>query len=155
MAKQFSEWFYEMLNKPEHIDADHFYPDAQLKLNIISDTSTVTDQTENPTSIVELLFKTKTGYNLFFNPNLSGEGVQGRVDPHGLVMVLTCGTLHSNDICVGLFEQVFALARDPFCENNWKIKNTELNLRSKSGGVNTPSLSNNELTSKLLSLPSR
>ncbi|KAI4470097.1 hypothetical protein MML48_1g16152 [Holotrichia oblita] len=154
MAKQFAQWFYEMMNSTEYIEPDHFYLDARLILHLISNNTEITEETESSKSIVELLFKTKTEHNLFFNPNLNSEGIQGRLDPHGLVMVLACGTLHSNNLCVGVFEQVFALARDPYCDNNWKIKNMQLNLRSKTDNINTPSLSDNELTSSLLALPS-
>lgn len=154
MAKQFAQWFYEMMNSNEYIDPDHFYLDARLVLHLISNNAEITEEIESPKPIVEVLFKTKTEHNLFFNPNLNSEGIQGRLDPHGLVMVLACGTLHSNNLCVGVFEHVFALARDPYCDNNWKIKNTQLNLRSKTDNTITPSLSDNELTSSFLSLPS-
>ncbi|GJQ68498.1 hypothetical protein Trydic_g17071 [Trypoxylus dichotomus] len=130
MAKQFVRWFYEMMNSNEYIDPSHFYFDARLKLNLISNGTETTEETESANAIVELLFRTKTEYNLFFNPNLTSDGTQG------------------------IFEQVFALARDPFSENNWKVKSTELNLRSQRDNVDTPTLTNNELTFNLLSLPS-
>ena len=51
-----------------------------------------------------------------------------RLDPHGLVLVLACGTLHNQATVCGFFEQVFGLIRDPDSENNWKIKQTEARL---------------------------
>jgi hypothetical protein len=78
-------------------------------------------------------------HKLRCNPNLCDEGVRGRwggspalllsrLDPHGLVLVLVCGTLHNQaDVC-GVFEQVFGLVRDPTSDNNWKIKSTEARL---------------------------
>lgn len=153
MADQFSKWFYEMLNAND-CGPEHFFEDAKLKLNMYinddCDTTVVESDTEE---IINVLLKTKSQYNLFFNINDSKDGIQGRMDPHGLVIVLTCGTLHVQSICAGVFEQVFALARDPFSDNNWKIKNTELNLRSKNNVLETPKLCDSNLTCKLLELP--
>ena len=79
-------------------------------------------------------------YGLVFNPNLCGEGVSGRIDPHGLVLVSACGTLHtapgsagssSESRCCGTFLQVFGLIRDPFEGNNWKIKFTQAKMVSQ------------------------
>ncbi|XP_023012953.1 uncharacterized protein C3orf38 homolog [Leptinotarsa decemlineata] len=154
LAEQFIKWFYDLLNL-QGIGSEHFFPEAKLKLNIFSglncDTSVIED---SPEEIANALFRIKVQNNLFFNPNISPDGVQGKMDPHGLVLILACGTLHTQGTCVGVFEQVFSLARDPYCENNWKIKNCELNLRSKSGVMSQPSLCDSELTSNLLSLPS-
>jgi hypothetical protein len=46
-------------------------------------------------------------HRLQYNPNLCEEGVRGRLDPHGLVLVLACGTLHNHQTVCGVFEQVF------------------------------------------------
>ena len=45
-------------------------------------------------------------HRLRCNPNLCEEGVKGRLDPHGLVLVLVCGTLHNQTTVCGVFEQV-------------------------------------------------
>ncbi|KAJ8970442.1 hypothetical protein NQ314_001237 [Rhamnusium bicolor] len=155
LAEQFSKWFYSLMNSEECIGSEHFFPDAKLKLDLYFGNdchSTVVE--DSPEEIVQALLQVKLQHNLFFNPNVSKEGIQGRMDPHGLVIVLACGTLHIQQACAGIFEQVFALARDPFCDNNWKIKNTHLNLRSKNSVVSEPRLCDNELTSNLLTLPS-
>ena len=67
-------------------------------------------------------------HRLTCNPNLCEEGVRGRLEAHGLVLVLVCGTLHTSSNVCGVFEQVFWLVRDPGAQNNWKIKNTEARL---------------------------
>lgn len=132
----------------------HFFNDAKLKLSLISnedcDNTLVED---DPIEIANTLQRVKYEHHLYFNPNFSTEGVQGRIDPHGLVMVLVCGTLHIQETMAGVFEQVFALARDPFSDNNWKVKHTELILRSQ-GVTNQPRLCDSDLTSDLLALPS-
>jgi len=154
MALKFSEWFYTMMNANEPIGPEHFWRDAKLKMNLTSGSDTINHNVEDSAEeIVQILYKTKYEHQLYFNPNFLSDGVQGRRDPHGLVMVLACGTLHSNNLCVGVFEQVFVLARDPFVDNNWKIKSTELNLKSKKDVKAPPSLCDSSLTSNLLSLP--
>lgn len=153
LAEQFSQWFYAMLNN-EGVGSEHFFSDVKLNLNMICNDDVDKTELENDPEKVALTFnQLKHQHNLFFNPNLSQDGVQGRMDPHGLAMVMVCGTLHIQDVCVGVFEQVFALARDPFSENNWKVKTSHLNLKSKSGFLGTPKLCDSELTSQLLMLP--
>ncbi|KAF5277092.1 hypothetical protein FQA39_LY06330 [Lamprigera yunnana] len=155
LALKFSEWFYTMMNSNEPIGEEHFWTDSNLKLKLSSDDQNVIEEiNHNPQEIIKILFRTKMEHSLYFNPNCLKDGVQGRVDPHGLVAVLVCGTLHSNSVCVGVFEQVFMLARDPFSSNNWKIKSTELNLRSKNNVQASPRLCDSNLMSDLLSLPS-
>uniref|UniRef100_A0A1Y1LRJ9 NTF2 domain-containing protein n=1 Tax=Photinus pyralis TaxID=7054 RepID=A0A1Y1LRJ9_PHOPY len=151
LALKFTEWFYSMLNSTEPIAHDHFWNDSKLKVNLLSPNGDSTEEiVYGPAVISQTLFKIKTEHNLYFNPNCLNDGVQGRVDPHGLVAVLACGTLHVNSVCVGVFEQVFMLARDPFLENNWKIKTTELNLRSKENVQGPPKLCDSSLTNALM-----
>lgn len=118
-----------MLNSDLCVAATHFWADGKFKLTMMSHNTVTAEYTEDsPEKISELLFKVKTEHNLHFNPNLAG-GVKVQIDPHGLVILLICGTLHKNSILVGVFEQTFSLARDPFSENNWKIKKSELHLK--------------------------
>ncbi len=58
------------------------------------------------------------------------------MDPHGLVVVSVCGTLHTVETCCGTFHQNFGLVRDPFESNNWKVKFTHASLLSKAVGDN-------------------
>ncbi|XP_044750802.1 uncharacterized protein C3orf38 homolog [Coccinella septempunctata] len=128
LAEQFSDWFYRLLNGNE-LTPEHFYPDGVLNLAVVINGDTSTKNIcSDPKAITETLISTKNQYNLFFNPNLMADSLKVQMDAHGLVMVIVGGTLHINSVCVGVFEQMFALARDPFAENNWKIKRTDLNL---------------------------
>lgn len=146
LALKFSEWFYSIMNTDDMISTEHFYPDATLKLNLISNTITDSNNVESdPQQIVELLFSTKLKHGLFFNPNLSNQGVKGKLTPHGLVLVAACGSIHVGPQCVGIFEQLFGLAKDPFADNNWKIKYTELNLRNQSNVTALPLLERDAL----------
>ncbi|XP_044254664.1 uncharacterized protein C3orf38 homolog isoform X2 [Tribolium madens] len=128
LAQQFTKWFYSMLNKNECLNHEHLYPDARLTINMSNNGQVSTEIIENDAVKV-----------------VQRDGVQGRVDPHGLVLVLVCGTLHTDATCVGVFEQVFALARDPQTENNWKIKSSEIVLKSESGVRELPVLANSKL----------
>lgn len=142
LGEKFAEWFYNMVNTSPIIGSEHFWCDAVLTLNLVSEIQTVTEEVKGDSEkIATLLSTTKNTHNLFFNPNLTKEGLRTKMDPHGLVIIMVCGTLHTNTECVGVFEQVFGLARDPFSENNWKIKNTQVNLKSKSGVNELPRLS--------------
>lgn len=143
LGERFAEWFYNMLNTTPVIGSEHFWQDCTLTLNLISEMQTITETvSDDCEKIANVISTTKTTHNLFFNPNLSREGTKTKMDPHGLVIVMVCGTLHTDSKCVGVFEQIFGLARDPFSENNWKIKNTHLNLRSKSDVNELPKLCN-------------
>lgn len=150
LATKFTEWFYSIFNKDEPIGEEHFWQDCIFQLNLISDTANSTNTVESSTEAVNLLFNTKNEHGLYLNLNLTPEGIKGKMDNHGLVLVFACGTLHTKDNCVGVFEQMFALARDPFSENNWKIKNSRLLLRSKPGVSNMPTLENSSLNNMLL-----
>nr|CAH7752113.1 unnamed protein product [Callosobruchus chinensis] len=152
LAEQFARWFYTMLNSDEGVGTEHFYADAKLKLTIVTDKDCdIKEITDNPKDISNALQTLKLQHNLYFNPNFTNAGIQGQIDPHGLVVVFTCGTLHVKESIVGVFEQVFSLARDPFCDNNWKIKKTELSLRSKNSTLGQPQLCDTS-TSYLLAI---
>lgn len=65
--------------------------------------------------------------HLFLSPNLDSRGLKCASSPHGLVMVGVAGTVHRENTCLGIFEQIFGLIRCPFVANTWKIK--FINLR--------------------------
>jgi len=159
MARQFTNWFYSLLNQCQ-LGMEHFWPDCSMCLV----SSSESDCSESDCSkleiknsaadVVQLIWDTKARNNLHFNPNVSHEGVQGRTDVHGLVMVLVCGTLHQQDRCVGIFEQLFGLIRDPSACNNWKIKYTNLNLKGTSNITTLPTLAEGSLLSSITSVSS-
>ena len=61
---------------------------------------------ENASDVCDMLRNVVHRHSLIFNPNLCEEGVRGTLDPHGLVLVLACGTLHNQHTVCGVFEQV-------------------------------------------------
>lgn len=155
MARMFSEWFYKMFNAENGLTSDHFWPDSSLRVHIKSgDNVDVQETLSNAGDVVDLLERTKCSHGLYFNPNISHGGVQGRIDVHGLALIVACGTLHKDNLCVGVFQQMFALARDPQADNNWKVKSIELKLNSQSVN-NIPSILDSDYRNNILALPVR
>lgn len=73
---------------------------------------------------------------------------------HGLVLILCCGTLHTHEsVAVGVFESVFGLMRDPFSDNNWKIKNIKMQLQSSVATQKIPELQHCSTLQQFLALP--
>jgi len=154
MAHQFTNWFYSLLNQCQ-LGMEHFWQDCNMCLVLSSERDCSTLEVKNSAAdVAQLIWDTKARNNLYFNPNLSHEGVRGRTDVHGLVMVLACGTLHQQDRCVGIFEQLFGLIRDPSACNNWKIKYTNLNLKGTSNVTNLPTLAEGSLLRSVTSVSS-
>ncbi|XP_038067121.1 uncharacterized protein C3orf38 homolog isoform X2 [Patiria miniata] len=137
LAEQFAAWFFNQLNMlgramasdtPSVWGPHHFWEDCKLRLCIT--TSEQRDERFFGAECVSQRFQSFVrDEGLIFNPNISHEGTQGLDDPHGLVMVRVCGTVHRFNECLGLFEQQFGLIRDPLKENNWKIKFIEMKMK--------------------------
>lgn len=163
MARQFTNWFYEQCNSGS-IAANDFWNDSRGHFEIV-ETSTGNFQeeiAEGSQSVVDILLDMRQRYKFYFNPNISHDGVQGRIDPHGLVMVLSCGTIHSDETVFGCFESVFGLIRDPFAVNNWKLKQLKMRLKRVGSATMTTdaictelvNLRNCEILQPMLALPS-
>lgn len=152
MANNFVRWYFQLLNSTASQDRtdfgpSHFWPDASAKVELISGDGEAVESlsvTENAEEVCQMLVGVMRRHQLQHNPNLCDEGVRGRLNPHGLVLVLACGTLHNQHTVCGVFEQVFGLVRDPAAENNWKIKYTEARLVARSVSEQ-PSLANSTL----------
>lgn len=151
MARTFAQWFYENYNSNK-LKVEDFWKDSRLMLRIASGDNINDQHCQTSEQVIETLFACKRQFNLFFNPNISHDGVQGRMDVHGLVIVLVCGTLHTEESCVGVFETSFGLMRDPFALNNWKIKTVQSLLKSQ-GSPKAPILSDSDTLRDSLALP--
>jgi len=131
MSRQFSNWFFKMCNENQ-LKIEDFWADTEYSIELVASVQIKHDQGCGSQEVLELLQNLHTQENLIFNPNDCHDGIQGRMDPHGLVMVLCCGTLHSPGRFVGIFECIFGLLRDPFADGNWKIKHFRMRLNSSS-----------------------
>eukprot|EP00092_Neocalanus_flemingeri_P013951 GFUD01015048.1.p1 GENE.GFUD01015048.1~~GFUD01015048.1.p1 ORF type:complete len:350 (+),score=114.99 GFUD01015048.1:122-1171(+) len=152
LAISFVRWYFQLLNSTVESDmtdwsTSHFWPDASAKVSLMSTTGELTECVEvlhNAGEVSTMLVQVFRKYKLKCNPNICEEGVRGKLSPHGLVIVLACGTLHNQHTACGVFEQVFSLIRDPGADNNWKIKQTEARLVG--GPVSeVPSITNSQL----------
>lgn len=113
MSRQFSTWFFKMYNESQ-LKIEDFWADAEYSVEMIASGQLVRqEQGYGSQSLLELIQSLHSQDNLLFNPNDCHDGIQGRMDAHGLVMVLCCGTLHSPGVFVGVFECMFGLLRDP------------------------------------------
>lgn len=114
MANDFVKWFYDLINTCTRSDATEFnssmfWPDAAAKVNLLGVDGECLESFQVDQGSVEVCSMLKDvvrRHGLQFNPNLCDEGVRGRLDPHGLVIVLACGTLHNQHTVCGVFEQV-------------------------------------------------
>lgn len=142
MALQFSHWFYQLLNacNPIYIACDsteerfgphHFFHDANISLVMVNGEASHVESAGTSDAVYKILSSLTNDRQLIFNPNLDATGVKGLSDPHGMRVVIVCGTVHQKSNVIGLFEQQFGLVRDPFSGNKWKIKFTRVVMSSK------------------------
>ncbi|WAQ98409.1 CC038-like protein [Mya arenaria] len=137
LGETFSKWFYENLNshnptlsKPQmDFGPNHFWDDAFFMLCSHSPV-TSEERFEGPLLVSQRFLSFAQEEQLLFNPNITSEGVYVKSDPFGMVMILVCGTIHRANDCLGVFQQMFGLVKDPRFENNYKIKKTKLDVRT-------------------------
>lgn len=148
MAITFVEWIYNRINaivlqnlndqnnvnNLEILKEEDFWCDAKMCIKLTQGSTVIADySSEGSKECLALIRYICKEYSVFFSPNLREEGTRGVSEPHGVVLVMNCGTLHSANghHCVGLYEQIFGLIKDPLSESNWKIKGSKLALRSQ------------------------
>uniref|UniRef100_T1GCY3 Uncharacterized protein n=1 Tax=Megaselia scalaris TaxID=36166 RepID=T1GCY3_MEGSC len=103
LARSFTDWFFKSLNQ-NILKCEDFYADATLQLNTQANDGVDEQRTSTPNEILHTIYAVKNQFGFFFNPNITHFGVQGRMSPHGATLVLGCGTLHTLETCVGVFE---------------------------------------------------
>ena len=113
IAIKFARWYFQLLNSSMESDMtdwspSHFWPDASAKVSLLSSSgeSECVEVQQNAVEVSAMLVQVIRKHQLKFNPNMCEEGVRGKVSPHGLVIVLVCGTLHNQFTVCGVFEQV-------------------------------------------------
>lgn len=151
MSKEFSEWFFKNFNENGLKSAD-FWLDCSTNVRIVAAADKSDINAEGNEKTLEILRHLQGSLGVVFNPNLCYEGVQGRIDPHGLVVLMCCGTVHKEAQIVGVFETAFGLVRDPYNENNWRIKHLKMQMKSTAYGTN-PKLTDCETLQSILALP--
>ncbi|XP_066274488.1 uncharacterized protein C3orf38 homolog [Branchiostoma lanceolatum] len=139
LAEQFCTWFFNLLNSHHPLKTSspvegwgpqHFWADTQLRMEYHTP-DLHQEEYEGPELVSQRLLAIVKNDLLIFNPNIAADGVKGKKDPHGLVAVLVCGTVHRQEKCLGMFEQCFCLVSNPAKHNNYKIKSTNLRIRGR------------------------
>ncbi|KFV64996.1 Uncharacterized protein C3orf38, partial [Dryobates pubescens] len=135
LGEEFCQWFFELLNSQHPLGVkseetwgpQHFWENAKMKFCY----NTLEKNTEEYVGAeivsLRLLSLVKEEY-LLFNPNLHANGLKCVMSQHGLVLVAVAGTVHRDNVCLGIFEQIFGLISCPFRENTWKIKVVSLKI---------------------------
>lgn len=140
LGQQFCQWFFQILNsqnpslgqQPQEWGPQHFWPDVKLRLLSGATTEQIGGEEFRGAELVSLrLLALTNGERLLFNPNVDPHGLRALASPHGLVLVGVAGTIHRDQTCLGIFEQIFGLIRSPLNDNSWKIKFVNLKIRGQ------------------------
>ncbi|KAM3934326.1 uncharacterized protein C3orf38 homolog [Leptodactylus fuscus] len=134
LGEHFCNWFYPLLNSQnpslgqEKGDwgPQHFWENAVLNLMYRTAEQAMEEHIGSQMASLRLLAFTRDE-RLIFNPNIDSRGLKCVPSPHGLVVVAVAGTVHRDNVCLGIFEQIFGLVRCPVYKN-WKIKNVNLKI---------------------------
>lgn len=136
MGETFVTWFYHLLNSVhpkfanpnlgDKFGSHHFWSDCRLQLELQCSQQVVQHSCDTSEEVASNLRNVVLQVGLFFNPNVTKEGVETACDAHGLVKVRVSGVVYNTDTCIGMFKQIFGLVRDMSKPDNWKIKFTEL-----------------------------
>ncbi|XP_010123314.1 PREDICTED: uncharacterized protein C3orf38 homolog, partial [Chlamydotis macqueenii] len=135
LGEEFCQWFFELLNSQHPLGVkseetwgpQHFWENAKMKFCYNTLEKNMEEYVGAEMVSLRLLSLVKEEY-LLFNPNLHANGLKCAMSPHGLVLIAVAGTVHRNNACLGIFEQVFGLISCPIRENTWKIKVVNLKI---------------------------
>uniref|UniRef100_A0A8D8LTU6 Uncharacterized protein C3orf38 homolog n=1 Tax=Cacopsylla melanoneura TaxID=428564 RepID=A0A8D8LTU6_9HEMI len=141
LSFEFIKWFNDKFNSCTYtngypFDSNMFFHNANAELKIMQSSSrgeTVDNsvQVESGEQIGAALVELQKTYNLYFNPNY--ESLKVTRNSYGNIVIGVCGSLHSNNQLMGVYEQLFQLFNDPHCQLNekpvWKIQKMLLNLK--------------------------
>lgn len=130
MGVKFTEWFFSQLNgQTERLGPQHFFGTCQMMMECL-------ESSQGPPQVVELqgplrvscfLWEMAGGSRRLFHPN--GETVRCYFEAHGLAKIKASGVIHEMGNCVGLFDLLFGLIKDPSVQDNWKIQYVHAELR--------------------------
>uniref|UniRef100_A0A6E8VR42 Uncharacterized protein n=1 Tax=Anopheles coluzzii TaxID=1518534 RepID=A0A6E8VR42_ANOCL len=158
LALDYTVWFFLKWNR-NSLDESAFWHDANCTVMLeISETQQGTEQVCGPQDIINLILSLKFQYSFQLVPNIMFDGCQGRIMESG-VLALSCGVVYNNQpgpegrfVCLGEFETLIGLRRDPMENNNWKIRMLKLYIRYKKVD-NLPALANSKMLNNCLMIP--
>uniref|UniRef100_A0AAG5D581 Uncharacterized protein n=1 Tax=Anopheles atroparvus TaxID=41427 RepID=A0AAG5D581_ANOAO len=158
LALDYTVWFFLKWNR-NSLDETAFWIDATCTVMLeISETQQGTEQVCGPQDIINLILSLKFQYNFQLVPNIMFDGCQGRI-MDSEVLALSCGVVYNNQpgpdnryVCLGEFETLIALRRDPMENNNWKVRMLKLYIKYKKVD-NLPALANSKMLNNCLMIP--
>ena len=122
MGKEFSKWFFNILNTLKDFGPEHFWPNCILSAELYSPSEqkeiSLTGASDAATFLANLVILDK--YK--FGANSSYDSIMVEMEQHGLVKIMVSGVLYQHSNCVGLFDFAFGLVRNPDSEYNYKIQ---------------------------------
>lgn len=147
LGKQFCQWFFQLWNSQNPQAAQqaqdwgpqHFWSDAKLLLLLYTQVQQK-EEFLGAELVSQRLFSLVWEERVLFCPNLEQTGLKCVSTPHGLVLVAVAGTIHRENNCLGVFEQVFGLIRDPLEDSRWKIKCVHLKIKGQIGKEKLPAV---------------
>ncbi|TRY54344.1 hypothetical protein DNTS_011110 [Danionella cerebrum] len=145
LGKQFCLWFFCLLNSqnPSQVRStqdwgpQHFWPDVSLQLHL-STGEQRSEEFSGAEIVSQRLQALAAHERLLFCPNLEAHGLKCVSSAHGLVVVGVAGTIHRDDVFLGIFEEIFGLIRSPTENNRWKIKMVKLKVEAQGGITDRP-----------------
>ncbi|XP_051483494.1 uncharacterized protein C3orf38 homolog [Apus apus] len=135
LGEEFCQWFFELLNSQHPLGVkseggwgpQHFWEDAKMKFCYNTLEKNMEEYIGAEMVSLRLLSLVKEEC-LLFNPNLRANGLKCVMSPHGLVLIAVAGTVHRENSCLGIFEQIFGLISCPVRGSTWKIKVVNLKI---------------------------
>ena len=145
LGTEFCQWFFRLLNslnpatgQPiQEWGPQHFWGDVRLQL-LSQAGEQQRDEYHGAELVCQRLGALVWEEKLVFCPNLEHSGLKCLSTPHGLVLVAVAGTIHRENVCLGIFEQVFGLICNPLDGNRWKIKFVHLKIKGQFGREQLP-----------------
>lgn len=131
----FAAHYYELLNKPDpstcylhSLNPTHIFSKCKMKIVVKRSDEDIEVVDDDCVSALKHLSELRESYKVIFVPNLSADNVRSQKSCDGLLYVMVFGTLHHPDRVWGSFKQTFVLSADPFSQNSYKVRDSELTL---------------------------
>ena len=140
-AVSFTRWFFSLLNShnpnmglsKNDFGPQHFWRNAQMRLEMITQGKHVSETFEGAEAVAGKLLSFPVSDRLLFSPSDSVDGLKITTDAFGRKVILVCGLVHKDGICVGYFCQTFGLIGDPAMNNTYKVRVTMLKMNENRG----------------------
>lgn len=153
LSEEFSSWLFERINNSSLVESD-LWRDVTNALRLIDSSGNTQDlQSEGSEKVLESLKHLRSALQFQLVPNICPAGVQGKMNPYGMVMIACCGTVYRADQFVGVFEAGFGLLRDPNSADVWKLKHSKMQIKSAAGVTTAPQLEHCDSLREILALP--